>query len=130
MSKRAVDILIIESDRVLAGLYADTFRGAGYTVKILRDFDTIQSQVETIRPRLIFFDLFLPKADGFIVLEILRRDPRLAQIPLVVCTRFGKRDEVKTALDLGVHEYLIQSHTTLADILHAVSSHLRPHTII
>lgn len=38
------------------------------------------------QPDLVFLDLQMPVMDGYKVLEEVRRDPALAQIPIVICT--------------------------------------------
>ena len=46
-------------------------------------------------PDLILLDMMLPRLDGVGVLEALKRDPRLAQIPVIVMTGLSQRNEEK-----------------------------------
>jgi two-component system chemotaxis response regulator CheY len=41
-------------------------------------------------PRLILLDLMMPVMDGWQVLDQLRKDERLARVPVVVITAFGR----------------------------------------
>lgn len=124
MQRRAVDILIVESDRVLADIYGEILRRTGKSIRLLQDPDRTIAEAKKIQPRLIFFDLFVPRANGFLILESLSNDPSLGRIPVVVCTRFGKRAEVEEAMRLGADAYIIQSHSSSRDIVETVKGFL------
>lgn len=58
------------------------------------------------RPDLILLDLNLPKRDGRQVLEDLKSDPRLRQIPVVVLTTSEAEQDVWRAYKLHANCYL------------------------
>ncbi|MGA3008317.1 MAG: response regulator, partial [Opitutaceae bacterium] len=58
------------------------------------------------RPDLILLDLMLPDIDGFVVCEILIRDPRTATIPVVILTAWATTDARHLGLDLGALDYM------------------------
>lgn len=58
------------------------------------------------RPDLILLDLNLPKLDGQKVLELLRSDPQLRRLPVVVLTTSHQDEDVLRSYDLGVNSYI------------------------
>lgn len=60
------------------------------------------------RPDVILLDLRLPKVDGLDVLKIIKDDPDLRRIPVVVLTTSDKESDVARAYDLHVNAYLVK----------------------
>lgn len=58
------------------------------------------------RPDLILLDLNLPKCDGRQVLEVLKTDPSLRQIPVVVLTTSDAEQDIWRAYKLHANCYL------------------------
>jgi CheY-like chemotaxis protein len=57
-------------------------------------------------PDLIFLDIKLPKRDGHEVLEWIRAQPRLKNLPVVMLTSSLEESDVNRAYQLGVTSYL------------------------
>src|SRR4030043_981604 len=53
------------------------------------------------KPDLILLDLMMPIMDGYKVLQVVKTDPRLANIPVLVFSAKGQSEEVEKALNLG-----------------------------
>jgi two-component system alkaline phosphatase synthesis response regulator PhoP len=43
------------------------------------------------RPDLVLLDIIMPEVDGFQVCQQLKKDPQLAQIPVIMITSFSER---------------------------------------
>ncbi|RMF64662.1 MAG: response regulator [Calditrichaeota bacterium] len=59
-------------------------------------------------PVLLLLDLKLPRVSGFDVLEWLRKQKKLARIPVVVLTSSNQSQDVNRAYDLGANSYLVK----------------------
>jgi len=68
-------ILIIEDDPFLSEMYAAKFNQAGFEVGVAADGQEGLEKIEKERPDLILLDIVLPKADGFDVLEKIKKNP-------------------------------------------------------
>ena len=73
-------------------------------------------------PALILLDLMMPMMDGWQVLEHLRQDERLARVPVVVITAFGR--DLGSAAQLPV----LRKPIELKDLLEVVDTHSRART--
>ena len=60
------------------------------------------------RPGLILLDLRLPKVDGLEVLRIVKADPDLHHIPVVVLTTSAAEADMVRAYDSNVNSYLVK----------------------
>ncbi len=59
-------------------------------------------------PDLLLLDLRLPRMDGFAFLAMIRKDPLLKLIPVVVLTTSAERRDLKRSKDMGAIGYLIK----------------------
>lgn len=62
-------------------------------------------------PDLILLDLMMPIMDGYKVLQVIKTDPRLSGVPVLVFSAKGQPDEVEKALNLGAAGYIVKSTT-------------------
>ncbi len=56
-------------------------------------------------PSIVVLDLNLPKRDGHEVLSHLRRNPRWAEIPVMVVTSSNRQEDRRRAFELGATGY-------------------------
>ena len=59
-------------------------------------------------PILLLLDLKMPKMDGFQVLDWLRADPLLRQLPVAIMTSSDHDPHISRAYELGADSYLIK----------------------
>ncbi|QDC17445.1 response regulator (plasmid) [Rhodococcus ruber] len=62
--------------------------------------------VDAPRPELILLDLNLPKYDGRQVLETIKGDPELADIPIVVLTTSAAEEDIARSYRLHANAYV------------------------
>ena len=63
-------------------------------------------QEEGCLPDLILMDLHMPEMDGFETTRTIRKDPDIADIPIVILSADAFIEQQKTALELGIKDYL------------------------
>jgi two-component system, response regulator len=61
---------------------------------------------ETFKPGLILLDLNMPKMDGREALRLVKSDPLLRRIPVVVLTTSKAEEDVFKTYDLGVNSFI------------------------
>jgi CheY-like chemotaxis protein len=85
-------VLVVEDDPSVRGLLQTLLVAEGYDVAVASDGLAGLVKASSQRPALILLDLMMPDLGGVRVLEELRGDPGLADIPVVVVT--GKIDAI------------------------------------
>lgn len=85
-------VLVVEDDPSVRGLLQTLLEAEGYVVSVASDGLAGLVKASSQHPALILLDLMMPDLGGIRVLEELRADPALAEVPVIVVT--GKVDAV------------------------------------
>lgn len=113
----AKKILIIEDDEFLLRMYTAKLTLEGYRVISAVDGDKgIRSAIKH-NPDLILLDLILPKKDGFEVLKELKAKSETKNIPVLVLTNLGQKQDIDRCFALGVTDYLIKAHFIPSEVV-------------
>jgi two-component system response regulator len=59
-------------------------------------------------PKVVLLDLKLPKVNGLEILRIMKNDPHLHTIPVVVVTSSAEDPDMQTAYQLGANSYVVK----------------------
>lgn len=116
-------ILIVEDDPDQLALADVRVSMAGYEVRVAKSqADLMQSMAKQGKPDLILLDIILPDADGFEILQRLRRLESFADLPIVLLTIKGHADEIAKGLALGADGYITKPYTknTLAKVIRRI----------
>ena len=113
-------ILIIEDDKFLRELVIRKLIKEGYETSEAVDGEEGIKKIKEEKPDLILLDLILPGIDGFEVLSKMREDPALAQIPVIILSNLGQKDDVEKGLKMGAIDYLIKAHFTPGEIIEKI----------
>ncbi len=60
------------------------------------------------KPKIVILDLKLPKVDGLEVLKVIKSDPNLNRIPVVVLTSSSEEPDLQESYRLGVNSYIVK----------------------
>jgi DNA-binding response OmpR family regulator len=118
-------ILIIEDDRFLRELIAKKLEKEGYQTTEAVDGEEGIKKIKEGKPDLVLLDLILPGIDGFEVLSKMKDDPTLSQIPVIILSNLGQKEDVEKGLKLGAVDYLIKAHFTPGEIIEKIRANLK-----
>jgi CheY-like chemotaxis protein len=118
-------ILIIEDNRLNYKLLADFLGVHGYATKNLHSGLDVVSFVRECRPFLILLDIQLPDISGFDVIELLKKDPFSAIIPVIAVTACAHAEEQNLAKAKGFQGYMTKpvDMNALLSIVHSFAGH-------
>ena len=116
------NILIVEDDKFLRELIARKLTKEGFKINEAIDGEDGLEKAQKIKPDLILLDLILPGMNGFEVLSQIKNDPHLAQIPVVILSNLGQKDEVEKGLKLGAVDFLVKAHFTPQEIVEKIKT--------
>lgn len=115
MSGKPIEILLVEDNPGDIRMMREVLRDA----RVINQINVVNDGVaaiaylrredpypEAVRPDLILLDLNLPKKDGRQVLEIVKQDPQLRRIPVVVMTSSQAEQDILRAYDLHANCYV------------------------
>lgn len=75
----------------------------------LRSMDTL--------PDAIWLDYYLKDMNGLEFMTVLKNDPKLSGIPVLVVSNSASDEKVKTMLALGAKKYILKAEYRLDDII-------------
>ena len=96
-------VLIVDDEPTARELMARHLRRAGFNVLEAADGRAGLEAAKAARPDVITLDVLMPRMDGWAVLQELKSDPDLADIPVIMATI---TDERNLGIALGASEYL------------------------
>lgn len=106
LSLNGAVVLVVDDQPANVRLVGTVLSEAGFDVMPAMSGEQALSRLQHARPDLILLDMRMPGMDGFQVLEHLRRDAQLADIPVIFLTAAAERELVVEALEAGAVDYL------------------------
>ena len=89
-------VLVVEDSSTTRKVISITLSKQGYEVIEARDGIEAVNTLSELQPDLILLDIILPKMDGYKVLSIIKENPDLRNVPVIMLTsRDGLLDRVK-----------------------------------
>lgn len=105
-------ILIVDDEKNIAISVDYLLRREGYAVSVAHDGEEGLRLIREQRPDLVLLDIMMPKLDGFQVCQIVRQDPALAGVRIVMLTAKGRDAEREKGLTLGADAYITKPFST------------------
>jgi len=99
-------VLIIEDEADAAELFAEMMRVSGFRVRKTSSSAPALSMMTEERPDLVLLDIMMPEVSGLDILRQMRRDPALANIPVVVVSAKSMPADIKIGMEAGASTYL------------------------
>ncbi len=106
------NILIVEDEPAIRQMLGFTLANGGYNYLEAGDAQQAQQTLSTTVPDLILLDWMLPGISGLDFARRLKRDPKTADIPIIMLTaRVAESDKIQ-GLDVGVDDYISKPFST------------------
>ncbi|MBN2137258.1 MAG: response regulator [Sedimentisphaerales bacterium] len=104
-------ILLVEDDRVYAILAKNVLKCLNVPNELIHAADGKEAldclrNEDNPKPCLILLDLYMPRMNGLDFLQIVKSDPALKHIPVVVLTASPEEKDVAASFELGAAEYM------------------------
>lgn len=117
-----IKILSIEDDAFLSGLVSGKLVENGFSVLTAATGTAGITMAQKEHPALILLDLMLPDIGGFEILEKLKADPTTKDIPVIILSNLGGREEMEKGVALGASSYLIKSNILPQEVAEMVAA--------
>ena len=120
-------ILVIDDSKQLRNVYSDRLLKEGYIVREAKNgeegyADLLDNQID-----LVLLDVAMPKMNGIELLSLIRSNPSLAHVPVIILTVFDERIAFHDKLlEAGANAYLVKEKTPLDDVIKTVQEQLKP----
>lgn len=99
-------VLIVDDDARVLELLEIAFQAHGFKVAKAADGDEAIQRIASDRPDLVVLDVRLPKKSGLEVCEIVRRDPSVSGLPIVVVSGAAETESRLRAFSSGADDFV------------------------
>lgn len=118
--RQPVDVLLVEDDAFDAELIIREIKKNGVINSLvhMRDGEAALNFIfppgedpmapASVLPKLILLDIKMPKINGFEVLEKIKKDHRLRNIPVVILTSSKESPDIRRGYELGANSYIVK----------------------
>ncbi|MFK7875746.1 MAG: adenylate/guanylate cyclase domain-containing protein [Paracoccaceae bacterium] len=106
MTETSAHLLIVDDNRVNRLLLSRSVELLGYTATVAENG---RAAMELLRARafdLMLLDIEMPEMDGFEVLEAIKVEPALSDLPVIVTSSVEGVENIVRCIDLGADDYL------------------------
>lgn len=102
-SPGALTVLVVDDDPVVHDMLSATLGREGYRLRHARDGVEALEMMRADPPDVVTLDVMMPKIDGWSVLGIMKSEPALEHVPVIMLTIV---DERNLGFSLGASEYM------------------------
>ena len=113
-------VLVVDDEHAIAKALKLKLEGDGTEVVVANDGTKALEQMGSGKFDLVLLDLMMPGADGFEVLEALKK--KGTKVSVIVMSNLGQSEDIARAKKLGAKDYLVKSDTSLSEIAKKVKA--------
>ena len=117
-----VDVLIVEDSRVQAEALRISLGKKGYHVRCAADGSEALALVREQAPAVIISDIDMPQMDGYELCRVLKADPQLRRIPVILLTSLVAPEDIFRGLEVKADNYLTKPYDE--DVLYSRIEHV------
>ena len=118
-------VLLIEDEVLILRMYEKIFAYEGFEVITAEEGNEGIEKAKAERPSIILLDIMMPKMDGLKVLELIKQEPELKDIPVVMLTNLSSDTVIKEAFTKGAAGYLVKSEIVNDRIVNEVKQYIK-----
>ena len=102
-------IFIVDDDDDIRLIIEYMLEREGYQVTSAKDGKEAMLLIEQIEvPDLALFDIMMPYADGFELLDYVRKNDQWSGTPIIMLTAKNQESDIVRALDNGANDYMVK----------------------
>ncbi len=117
-------ILLADDNIDMRGYVGRLLRGAGYRIETVADGEAALAVARALKPGLVLSDVMMPKLDGIGLMQSMRDDPELKDVPIILLSaRAGEESKVE-GLRAGADVYLTKPFSA-RELVARVESNLK-----
>jgi twitching motility two-component system response regulator PilH len=101
-------ILIVDDSKTELHHLSDILGKKGYSVRTAENGEEAMRRLEEEKPQLILMDVVMPGQNGFQLTRAITRDPRFADVPVIMCTSKNQETDKVWGMRQGARDYIVK----------------------
>ncbi|MDQ8035874.1 MAG: Hpt domain-containing protein, partial [Pedobacter sp.] len=105
-TKRTRTVMVVDDSVTVRKVTSRLLERHGYDVLLAKDGMDAIAKLEDARPDLMLLDIEMPRMDGFEVASLVRHNPNLEDLPIIMITSRTGEKHRERAFQIGVNAYM------------------------
>lgn len=101
-------ILVVDDSKTELHHLADLLGRRGYAVRTAENGDEAMRRLGEEKPDLVLMDVVMPGQNGFQLTRTITRDPRFADVPVIMCTSKNQETDKVWGMRQGARDYIVK----------------------
>lgn len=119
-AERSTEILIVDDSVTTRTLEKSVLEAHGYQVSVAVDGVEALAHLRTEPVGLVITDVEMPRLDGFGLVAEMKRDPRLAQTPVIIVSSLESPEHQARGMALGADAYVVKRRFEQSELLDTI----------
>ena len=101
-------ILLVDDSKTELHVLSELLLKRGYAVRTAESGEEALKRLAEEKPDLILMDVVMPGQNGFQLTRTITRDPRYADLPVIMCTSKNQETDRVWGLRQGARDYVVK----------------------
>ncbi len=101
-------ILLVDDSKTELHFLSDLLAKRGFAVRTAENGDEAMRRLAEDKPDLILMDVVMPGLNGFQLTRAITRDPRYANVPVIMCTSKNQETDKVWGMRQGARDYIVK----------------------
>jgi twitching motility two-component system response regulator PilH len=101
-------ILLVDDSKTELHHLSELLTKRGYTVRTAENGEDAMRRLGEEKPDLILMDVVMPGQNGFQLTRAITRDPRFADVPVIMCTSKNQETDKVWGMRQGARDYVVK----------------------
>lgn len=102
------NILLVDDSKTELHYLSDLLGKRGYAVRTAVNGEEALRRLGEAKPDLILMDVVMPGQNGFQLTRAITRDPRFADVPVIMCTSKDQETDKVWGMRQGARDYVVK----------------------
>ena len=102
------NILLVDDSKTELHVLSELLLKRGYAVRTAESGDEALKRLAEEKPDLILMDVVMPGQNGFQLTRTITRDPRYADLPVIMCTSKNQETDRVWGMRQGARDYVVK----------------------
>jgi twitching motility two-component system response regulator PilH len=102
------NVLIVDDSKTEIMFLTDALTRKGYSIRSAGNAEEAMARLVEEKPDLILMDVVMPGQNGFQLTRAIVRDPRFADVPVIMCTSKNQETDKVWGMRQGAKDYVVK----------------------
>ncbi len=101
-------ILVVDDSKTELHHLSELLAKRGYVVRTAENGEEAMRRLGEEKPDLVLMDVVMPGQNGFQLTRTITRDPRFADVPVIMCTSKNQETDKVWGMRQGARDYIVK----------------------